>query len=125
MNEKEFRQYVYEERRQGRSDSQIARSLGMSLKHMIGRLNGVDVDKIDPPKTNAQAAKDLGIKEAPVHPVQKPEVKPVSGAKQPEKHEKPKKEKSVDIPKVEKPKEEKPVEDPKEEKPVEDLSWME
>ena len=102
MNEKEFKEYVYEQRRQGRSDSQIARSLGMSLKHLIGRLNGVDVDKIDPPKTNAQTAKDLGIKEAPVRPVQKPE--------------KPKKEKPVNIPKVE---------EPKEEKPVEDLSWME
>ena len=57
--------------------------------------------------------KDLGIKEAPVRPVQKPEVKPVSGATQPEK---PKKEKAVDIPKVEY---------PKEEKKAEDLSWME
>ena len=114
MTDKEFNAYVYEERRQGRSDSQIARSLGMSLKHLIGRLNGVDVDKIDPPKTNAQAAKDLGIKESPVRNIQKPEVKPVSGAKQPEKHEKSKKEKPVDIPKA--------VE---EEKKPEDLSWME
>lgn len=111
MNEKEFRQYVYEERRQGRSDSQIARSLGMSLKHLIGRLNGVDVDKIDPPKkTNAATAKDLGIKEAPVRNISKPEVKPVSGAKQPEKHEKPKKEK---------------VAEATGEAPTEDLSWME
>ena len=102
MNEKEFRQYVYEEKRQGRSESQIARSLGMSLSHLMGRLNGVDVEKVDPPKTNAQIAKDLDIKEAPVRSVQKPE--------------KPKKEKPVDIPKVE---------EPKEEKPVEDLSWME
>lgn len=106
MNEKEFRQYVYEERRQGRSDSQIARSLGMSLKHMIGRLNGVDVDKIDPPKQKVDTLK----------PEKKPEVKPVSGAKQPEKHEKPKKEKPIDIPKTEK---------PKDKKKAEDLSWME
>lgn len=113
MNEKEFREYVYEQRRQGRSESQIARSLGMSLAHFMGRLNGVDVDKVDPPKSNAQMAKDLGIKEAPVRPIQKPEVKLVSGAKQPEK---PKKEKAVDIPKVEY---------PKEEKKAEDLSWME
>jgi len=105
MTDKEFNAYVYEERRQGRSDSQIARSLGMSLKHLIGRLNGVDVDKVDPPNTNAQAAKGLGIKEAPVRPVQKPE-----------KHEKPEKEKPVDIPKAE---------EPKEEKKDEDLSWME
>ncbi len=97
MNEKEFKEYVYEQRRQGRSESQIARSLGMSLSHLMGRLNGVDVDKVDPQVEKKQ------------------EVKPVSGAKQPEKHEKPKKEKTVDVPKVE---------EPKEEKPVEDLSWM-
>ncbi len=116
MTEKEFKKYVYEEKRQGRSESQIARSLGMSLAHFMGRLNGVDVDKVDPPKTNAQAAKDLGIKESPVRNIQKPEVKPVSGAKQPEKHEKPKKEKPVDIQKTE---------EPKEEKKAEDLIWME
>lgn len=116
MTDKEFKEYVYEQRRQGRSESQIARSLGMSLAHFMGRLNGVDVEKVDPPKTNAQVAKDLGIKEAPVRPVQKPEVKPVSGAKQPEKHEKPKKEKAAELPKVE---------EPKEEKKTEDLSWME
>ena len=104
MNDKEFRQYVYEEKRQGRSESQIARSLGMSLSHLMGRLNGVDVDKVDPPKQEAPKVE------------KKPEVKPVSGAKQPEKHDKPKKEKLVDIPKAE---------EPKEEKLVEDLSWME
>lgn len=121
MTDKEFRQYVNEQRLQGRSDSQIARSLGMSLKHLIGRLNGVDVDKVDPPKkTNAATTKDLGIKEAPVRPVQKPEVKPISGVKQPEKHENPKKEKVTEAPKGEE-----KVEEPKEEKPVEDLSWME
>lgn len=103
MTDKEFREYVYEQRRQGRSDSQIARSLGMSLAHFIGRLNGVDVNKIDPPKQKVDTPK----------PEKKPEVKPVSGAKQPEK---PKNEKPVDIPKVE---------EPKEEKKVEDLSWME
>ncbi len=108
MNEKEFREYIYEQRRQGRSDSQIARSLGMSLAHFMGRLNGVDVDvdKIDPPKQKVDTPK----------PENKPEIKPASGAKQPEKHEKPKKEKAVDIPKVE---------EPKEEKKAEDLSWME
>ncbi len=104
MTDKEFRQYVYEEKRQGRSESQIARSLGMSLSHLMGRLNGVDVEKVDPPKQEAPKVE------------KKPEVKPVSGAKQPEKHEKPKKEKPVDILKTE---------EPKEEKPVEDLSWME
>lgn len=104
MTNKEFRQYVYEEKRQGRSESEIARSLGMSLAHFMGRLNGVDVDKVDPPKQEAPKVE------------KKPEVKPVSGAKQPEKHEKPKKEKPVYIPKVE---------EPKEEKKAEDLSWME
>lgn len=104
MTDKEFNAYVYEERRQGRSDSQIARSLGMSLKHLIGRLNGVDVDKIDPPKQKVDTPK----------PEKKSEVKPVSGAKQPEKHEKPKKEKAIDIPKA-----------AEEEKKPEDLSWME
>ena len=116
MTDKEFRQYVYEEKRQGRSESEIARSLGMSLAHFMGRLNGVDVEKVDPPKTNAQTAKDFGIKGAPVRNIQKPEVKPVSGAKQPEKYDKPKKEKTVDIPKVE---------ESKDEKKADDLSWME
>lgn len=110
MNEKEFREYVYEQRRQGRSESQIARSLGMSLAHFMGRLNGVDVDKVDPPKQKVEVPKIET----------KSELKPVSGAMQPEKHEKPKKEKSVNISKVEEKSEE-----PKEEKPVEDLSWME
>lgn len=104
MTDKEFRQYVYEEKRQGRSESQIARSLGMSLSHLMGRLNGVDVEKVDPPKQEAPKVE------------KKPEVKPVSGAKQPEKHEKPKREKPIDIPKAE---------EPKEEKKAEDLSWME
>ena len=110
MNDKEFRQYVNEQKLQGRSESQIARSLGMSLAHFIGRLNGVDVDKVDPPKHKLDTPK----------PEKKPEAKSVSSAKQPKKHEKPKKEKPVDIPKVEEKNEE-----PKEEKPVEDLSWME
>lgn len=104
MTNKEFKQYVYEERRQGRSESEIARSLGMSLAHFMGRLNGVDVEKVDPPKQEAPKVE------------KKPEVKPVSGARQPEKHEKPKKEKAVEVPKVE---------EPKEEKKAEDLSWME
>lgn len=57
MNEKEFREYVYEQRRQGRSDSQIARSLGMSLAHFMGRLNGVDVEKVDPLKQEKKTEK--------------------------------------------------------------------
>ena len=50
MTNQEFKAYVNEQKRQGISESQIARSLGMSLAHFMGRLNGVDVDKIDPPK---------------------------------------------------------------------------
>ena len=73
MNEKEFKEYVYEQRRQGRSESQIARSIGMSLAHFMGRLNGVDVDKIDPPKKVDTPKTE-----------KKPEIKPVSGVKQPE-----------------------------------------
>lgn len=96
MTDKEFKEYVYEQRRQGRSESQIARSLGMSLSHLMGRLNGVDVEKVDLPKQEVPKVE------------KKQEVKPA------EKHEKPKKEKAVDIPKV--------VE---EEKKPEDLSWME
>lgn len=110
MNEKEFRQYVNEQKLQGRSESQIARSLGMSLAHFMGRLNGVDVEKVDPPKQKVDTPKSE----------KKSEVKPVSGAKQPEKHEKPKKEKVTEVPKTEE-----KVEEAKEEKPVEDLSWME
>ena len=106
MNEKEFREYVYEQQRQGRSESQIARSLGMSLAHFMGRLNGVDVDKVDPPKRKVEAQQFE----------KKSEIKPVSGAKQPEKHEKPKKEKAAELPKVE---------ELKKEEKVEDFSWME
>lgn len=53
MTDKEFKSYVFDKKRQGLSESQIARSLGMSLAHFMGKLNGVDVDKIDPPKPQA------------------------------------------------------------------------
>ena len=49
MNDKEFVQYVNDKRRQGMSDSQIARSLGMSLAHMMGKLN-VSEKKAEAPK---------------------------------------------------------------------------
>lgn len=49
MNDKEFVQHVNDKRRQGMSDSQIARSLGMSLAHMIGKLN-VSEKKTEVPK---------------------------------------------------------------------------
>ena len=57
MTNKELKAYVFEEKRQGRSESEIARSLNMSLKHLMGRLNGVDVDKIDPPKQEKKTEK--------------------------------------------------------------------
>ena len=55
MTNKEFRDYAFDKMRQGLSESQIARSLGMSLAHFMGRLNGVDVDKVDPPKKETPA----------------------------------------------------------------------
>lgn len=58
MTNEEFRKYYNEQKLQGRSESQIARSLGMSLSHFIGRLNGVDVDKVDPPKKPAAPKKE-------------------------------------------------------------------
>ena len=57
MTNKEFRDYAFDKMRQGLSESQIARSLGMSLAHFMGRLNGVDVDKVDPPKKETPAPK--------------------------------------------------------------------
>ena len=57
MTNQEFNAYVYEQKRQGRSESQIARSLGMSLAHFMGRLNGVDVDKVDPQKNEKRRTK--------------------------------------------------------------------
>lgn len=57
MTNEEFRKYYNEQKLQGRSESQIARSLGMSLAHFMGRLNGVDVDKVDPPKNEKRKTK--------------------------------------------------------------------
>ena len=101
MTKIELQKYVNEQKRQGRSESEIARSLGMSLAHLMGMLNGIDVNKVDPPKHKTETLK----------PEKKQEVKPVSGAKQSEK--------LIDIPKAEE-----KAEEPKEEKKAEDLSWM-
>lgn len=65
MTNKELKAYVFEEKRQGRSESEIARSLNMSLKHLMGRLNGVDVDKIDPPKPKKEEKKPAPKKVEP------------------------------------------------------------
>ena len=64
MTNKEFRDYAFDKMRQGLSESQIARSLGMSLAHFMGRLNGVDVDKVDPPKKEKKE-KPKEVKEEP------------------------------------------------------------
>ena len=71
MTTKELKKYTHELKCKGLSESQIARSLGMSLAHFMGLMNGVDVDKV---KT-----------EAPKKPESKKpkKEKPVSGAEQP------------------------------------------
>lgn len=46
MTDKEFKLYVFDKKREGQSESQIARGLGMSLAHFMGRLNGVDIRKV-------------------------------------------------------------------------------
>ena len=98
MTNKELKAYVFEEKRQGRSESQIARSLNMSLKHLIGKLNGVDVDKIDSPKPKKEEKKP-----AP----KKVEPKPAEVVPEPVKE--PAVEAAEEIPVA----------------PTEDLSWME
>ena len=109
MTNKEFTAYVFEQRRQGMSDSQIARSLGMSLAHFIGKLNeiekeqGCDILNASPVERWSMPKKD-----------KKPVVKPVSGAEQPKE------------PVVEEPVKEEPApEVVAPAKPAEDLSWME
>lgn len=106
MTNKEFTAYVFEQRRQGMSDSQIARSLGMSLAHFIGKLNEIE----------KQEGRDI-LNASPVEKPKKdkkPVVKPVSGAEQPKQ------------PVVEEPvKEEQAPEVVAPAKPAEDLSWME
>lgn len=79
MTNKELKAYVFEEKRQGRSESQIARSLNMSLKHLIGKLNGVDVDKIDPPKPKKEEKKPAPkkVEPKPVEVIPEPIVEPV------------------------------------------------
>ena len=42
MTVKEMRDYIWEKRRQGLSDSQIARSLGMSLAHFVAECDKVE-----------------------------------------------------------------------------------
>lgn len=53
MADKNFMDYVMDQMRQGRSESQIARSLGMSLAHFMSKLNGTDAEKAAPPRVTA------------------------------------------------------------------------
>lgn len=78
MTNKEFTAYVFEQRRQGMSDSQIARSLGMSLAHFIGKLNEIE-------KAQGRDILNASPVEKPQKKDKKPIVKPVSGAEQPKK----------------------------------------
>lgn len=93
MTDKEFRNYAFDKMRQGLSESQIARSLGMSLAHFIGRLNGVDVDKVDPPKKETPAMSLAHFMERP-NGVDVDKVDPPKK----EKKEKPKKEPTIEEP---------------------------
>lgn len=98
MTTKELQKYAYEQKRRGLSESQIARSLGMSLAHFMGILNGVDIEKVE-----AEAPKK--------HEVKKPKTeKPVSGAEE------------VVTEPAKEPEPEVFVEEPK---PEEDFNWME
>lgn len=70
-NEFDMMGYVYEQRNKGMSESQIAKSLGMSLKHFTAIVNGKDASQ-EKPKMN-----DAKIYEVPKS---EKKVKPVSGA---------------------------------------------
>lgn len=81
MNDKEFVQYVNDKRRQGMSDSQIARSLGMSLAHMMGKLN------VSEKKTEAPKAAPVFTSPTPA-PVKEEKVEKPEKKFQPKKQEK-------------------------------------
>lgn len=74
MTDKEFKDYAFDKMRQGLSESQIARSLGMSLAHFMGRLNGINADKVDPPKTPPIQKKEKKEKQKPVAKEPEPEA---------------------------------------------------
>lgn len=64
MANKEFIEYVFEQRRQGVSDSQIARKLGMSLTHFLGMLNAAEnaLNKAILEKAKAPEKSENGVK---------------------------------------------------------------
>ena len=49
----------------------------MSLSHFIGRLNGVDVDKVDPPKKEKKPKKEVKV-DIPPATVEEPKEEPKS-----------------------------------------------
>ncbi len=64
INMKKFNEYVYEKRRVGLDDKQIATSLGMSLKHFHTILNGKEAKKDIPaaPKKPVVEEKPFPVK---------------------------------------------------------------
>ena len=71
MTTKELRAYVYEQHRQGRSDTQIAESLGLNIETVAKMMDGDAVVK--PIET-----KPVEIKQEPKS-VKKEPIKPASG----------------------------------------------
>lgn len=66
MNNKDLMKYVYEQRRIGKNNKQIATSLGMSMKHFLK-----EVGEVIGPKEQEKKLKDEK-KEEPKKPVVKP-----------------------------------------------------
>lgn len=52
-NEFDMMGYIYEQRNKGMSESQIAKSLGMSLKHFTAVVNGKDAKPENPQMNDA------------------------------------------------------------------------
>ncbi len=60
MNNKDLMKYIYEQRRIGKSNKQIATSLGMSMKHFmkeVGEVIGPKDDKKEEPKKPVETPK--------------------------------------------------------------------
>lgn len=55
MNNKDFMKYIYEQRRIGKSNKQIATSLGMSLKHFLSQVGKAIEIKDETPKETPKA----------------------------------------------------------------------
>lgn len=72
MTDKEFIAYVNDKKREGMADNQIARNLGMSLTHFIGKLNGTE-KKAEPVEEKKPVAE---VKTEAKAEVKKPDIKP-------------------------------------------------